>query len=377
MKIRIVIFAIIICISQSLIPAAYAQNLIIEVPYSEGGGTRLERQETEFIRSYYAYTNDFADINISASIFRSLQLTEADVGKKFIIYSFDNYPGFVTFVDNLTNGTNNRFQKAYTFCDGGGGATVGNESNFFGGLTQNGIDFEGYQINSISLTINSLSIDFDGADWYDFSINSTFSFDVTLIDENLDGVPDKQEVIAYSDLDEDGVDDTAQSDMRCLYTPDGECEICVKFPAEVSSFGLIRTIEPETLVSDYDKFDDFPFGLLSFRLQVPVGATVTLTIYYSQEIPSGSVWYKYDPKVEWTDCSDIAVFSEDRNSVRLTLTDGGAGDLDGRTNSIIIDPSGPLIENNSNKNESDIDGSFGSSSGCFISAVLLNGSIIQ
>ena len=36
-----------------------------------------------------------------------------------------------------------------------------------------------------------------------------------------------------------------------------------------------------------------------------------------------------------------AAFSADRQSVTLRLTDGGAGDLDGVANGVIIDPSGP------------------------------------
>jgi hypothetical protein len=159
MKTFFLLATIIIHLSQFSASVAYSQNFIFEFPYTEEGGTRLGKQEPEYLTTYYAFTNDEADINISASIYRDLHLTEEDVGKTFIIYSFDNYPGFVTFVDNLTNGVDNRFQKAYLFCDLAGGADVGREAHFFGHLTQNGIDFEGYQINSISLYIDSLTID--------------------------------------------------------------------------------------------------------------------------------------------------------------------------------------------------------------------------
>ena len=371
MKTLFLLVTIFIYLSQLSASIAYSQNYIFEFPYTNGGGTRLEKQEPEYITTHYSFTNDDADINISASIYRDLHLTEDDVGKTFIIYSFDNYPGFVTFVDNLTNGINNRFQKAYTFCDLGGGAEVGSETGFFGHLTQNGIDFEGYKINSISLYIDSLTIDFNAIDWggtdyagYDYTISSKFVFDVTLIDADLDGVPDDQEVNEYSDLDGDGVDDSEQEDMRCLYTFDGECEICIKIPPESSSFGLIRTVEPEIIGNNDQKPDDFPFGLLSFRMEVEKGASVTVPIYFSQEIPIGSEWYKYDPKIGWSDCSDFAVFPSDRKSVLLTLTDGGSGDIDGRANSIIIDPSGPAVSNNSNGNNSG-----GGNSDCFISTI--------
>jgi hypothetical protein len=365
MKSLFLSLTIFIYLSQLSASIAYSQNYIFEFPYTEGGGSSLEKQEPEYLTTYFAFTNDSADIDISASIYRDLHLTEDDVGKTFIIYSYDNYPGFVTFVDNLTNGIDNRFQKAYTFCELGGGATVGSESNFFGHLTQNGIDFEGYRINSIALYIDSLTIDFNEKNWggadqsgYDYTVSSKFIFDVTLIDSDLDGVPDDQEVNEYSDLDGDGVDDSKQEDIRCLYTSDGECEICIKIPPEISSFGLIRMIEPEIIGNNNQKPDDFPFGLLSFRMEVEKGATVTMPIYFSQELPIGSKWYKYDPEIGWLDCSDFAVFPSDRKSVLLTLTDGGSGDIDGRANSIIIDPSGPAVSNNSN--------GYNSGGGCFI-----------
>ena len=365
MKALLLVVTFFIYLSQLSVSIAHSQNYIFEFPYSAGGGTRLEKQEHEYMTTYYAFTDDWPYIDISASIYRDLHLTEDDVGKTFIIYSFDNYPGFVTFVDNLTNGVNNHLQNGYTFCDLGGGLRFGgSESELFGDLTQNGIDFEGYKINSISLHIESLTIDFDGIDWYDFTVDYIFAFDVTLIDADLDGVPDDQEVNEYSDLDGDGVNDSEQDDMRCLYTFEGESEICIKIPPETSSFGLVRTIESEIIGNNNQKPDDFPFGLLSFRMEVAKGATVTVPIYFSQEIPIGSTWYQYNPEIGWLDCSDFAVFASDRKSVLLTLTDGGSGDTDGRANSFIIDPSGPAVSSNSNASNS------GSGNlGCFISTI--------
>jgi hypothetical protein len=177
-------------------------------------------------------------------------------------------------------------------------------------------------------------------------------------------VPDDHEVNEYSDLDGDSVDDSEQEDMRCLYTSDGECEICVKIPFEISSFGLVRIIQPEIIGNNNQKPGDFPFDLLSFRMEVEKGATVTMPIYFSQEIPIGSRWYKYDPEIGWLDYSDFAVFPSDRKSVLLKLADGAFGDIDGRANSFIIDPSGPAVSDYSNGYNSGDD-----NLACFVSTI--------
>ena len=90
MKTLFLLATIFIYLSQLSASVAYSQNYIFEFPYTEGGGSRIGKQEHEYLTTYYAFTNDEADINISASIYRDLHLSEEDVGKTFIIYSFDN-----------------------------------------------------------------------------------------------------------------------------------------------------------------------------------------------------------------------------------------------------------------------------------------------
>jgi hypothetical protein len=339
---------------------AVSENIIHEFPFNEGGGTRLsDIQEPAYLTTYYAYTNDNADINISASIFEDFHLTEFDVGKTYIIYAYDRYPEFITFVDNLTNGSDNRFQKAYTFCDTGGGAEVGDESSFFGHLTQNGIDFEGYRVNSISLHIDELTIDRKD-DWYDYHIAGKYIFDVTLLDENSNGVPDGQELAEQTDLDSNGSNDLEQSNMRCLNTPDGERQLCVKIPAEATSFGLIRTVHPEALDNQTEKPVHFPYGLISFRMEVEKGANIQLPVYFSGSLPAASRWYKYDPAIGWLDYTEFVEFGADQKSVVISLTEGGKGDIDGRENTVIIDPSGAAVS------ADEQEGGSGDGSGCFI-----------
>ena len=332
----------------------------------------------------YAYTNIPQYTDISASIFKNLRLTEYDVGKTFTIYEFDKYPEFITFVDNLTNGVNDRLQFADSFCDIGGSASTALESEFFGEffgiMTQNGIDFEGYQINSISLHIESLTMSCNVSQpyqyppyWCDYTVSGKLIIDAQLLDSDLDGVPDEQRVLEYSDLDMNGIDDRKQNDLRCLYNTEKAAEICVKIPPEAQSFGLLRTVNPESIVDNEGKPQDFPFGLLSFRLVVEKGATVKVPIYFSEAATLGSRWFKYDPIIGWSDFSNFTEFTYDRKSVVLELTDGGAGDIDGRANTIIIDPSGVGTLDTSGDGTTGGGGvSSGSGGGgCFINATAL------
>jgi len=85
-----------------------------------------------------------------------------------------------------------------------------------------------------------------------------------------------------------------------------------------------------------------PFGLVDFKVLVATpGDQAELTIYFSEDVPEGSIWYKYDSVQNiWIDFSDYAVISPNRMSLTLYLQDGGEGDADGLANGIIVDPSG-------------------------------------
>ncbi len=111
---------------------------------------------------------------------------------------------------------------------------------------------------------------------------------------------------------------------------------------------------------------NFTHGLLSFRLKTAVsGATVTITIGFSEKMTSGSQWWKTTVDQSFYDFSGYAVFAEGMRSLTLTLTDGGPGDLDGVANGVIIDPGGIVApETGSSSNSSS--GGGGGSSGCFI-----------
>jgi len=352
---------------------AFSEDILIEFPFDNGGRSGFSctfdpRFPTAYMAKYYTYNNDEMMTDIHSSIFRDLHLTEQDIGKTFIIHSYDNYPGFATFVDNLTNGRNDWMEDMYTFAGKSSGGQQGKESGIIGLKTINEIDFEGYRINSISLHLDNLLMTLDTNTCIQtYHMDGVVTFNVTLLDENSDGIPDELEVTEYSDIDDNGVADSEQVDLRCLYTEVGQVQLCMQIPSESSSFGLIKTVDPNLIDNEIDVPDYFPIGLISFRMVVDEGATVTVPVFLSESMPEGSKWYQYDPTIGWYDCSSFATFSEDRKTVVLTLTDGGNGDIDGRRNKIIIDPSGIAIFNTDTEPET---ASNGGDSLCFLSTLI-------
>ena len=92
----------------------------------------------------------------------------------------------------------------------------------------------------------------------------------------------------------------------------------------------------------------FPHGLLDLKLNSgTAGTSATVTITYPTELPTGTVYWKFGKKTanavaEWYQMpADKVEISQDRFSIKLTLTDGALGDDDWNQNSLIVDPGGP------------------------------------
>ncbi len=80
-----------------------------------------------------------------------------------------------------------------------------------------------------------------------------------------------------------------------------------------------------------------PYGLFDFALKVDKpGDTVELKIWFPEDVSSGYDWFKYDVATETWSRYENARF--EGHEVLLTLTDGGEGDADGKSNGIIYDP---------------------------------------
>lgn len=97
------------------------------------------------------------------------------------------------------------------------------------------------------------------------------------------------------------------------------------------------------------------FHPLQLLLSGGTAAQAQVIVHYSEPVPEGAVYLKYGPSPEGLNCTGDACrqahwyalpgaeFSPDRMSVRLLLTDGGAGDSDGVLNGHITDPGMPAL----------------------------------
>ncbi len=94
-------------------------------------------------------------------------------------------------------------------------------------------------------------------------------------------------------------------------------------------------------ITDTDMPADLPYGLVEIVIKVDSpGQTVEVTVYLQEAAPEDYSWFKFSVSQGWRAFGANAVFSADRRSVVLTLTDGGQGDEDGLANGVIRDPSG-------------------------------------
>jgi hypothetical protein len=180
------------------------------------------------------------------------------------------------------------------------------------------------------------------SDWSDVG---AFTTDLADHDQNGNGIPDSQEVVENMDLDNDGVVDSQQDDIKCVnsVTEDVQIGVSVKDSENVASL-LSMEIEEvdETLIDpeSLDKPGSVQFGLIDFKILVNApGDETVVTIHLSRPAMTEGFLLKYDPiNGRWMDYSDYAEFSSDRMSVYLTIKDGGFGDADGIENGIIVDP---------------------------------------
>jgi hypothetical protein len=169
-----------------------------------------------------------------------------------------------------------------------------------------------------------------------------------LQDLDGNGILDHQEVDTTIDLDKDGIMDRDQEDIKCVATETGGFKIGISVREDENADSIsIVSIQSETpgdtdlLLSVAGGPNFLAFGLIHFKLLVKEpGDEVSVTIYLSKAAYDDGIWYKYDPvNDEWFDYSDYIYFiSDDRKTVKLTLTDGGFGDADGIENGVIVDP---------------------------------------
>ncbi len=161
-------------------------------------------------------------------------------------------------------------------------------------------------------------------------------------DGNENGVPDHQEVHTATDLDQNGVGDGGQPNFKCVNTETGDSVICLTAENEDAAIEGAAAVSPDSTPDSANKPDTLPLGVLNGRIRVSSpGDSANLTVYFSRSVPSETRWYHYDFVSGWSESEIIANFSDDRTSLSFEITDGGAGDMDGVQNGVIIFSAGP------------------------------------
>jgi len=210
---------------------------------------------------------------------------------------------------------------------------------------------------------------------------SVFGYFTTLqniSDLNENGVPDSQEVDPNVDLDGNGIPDADELNIKNVKVKDKKDKLIGLGTHDAPKAVNIISLQ-STDPSDQQLYPEMtappgimPFGLIDFKVLVETpGDQAELTIYFSQEVPPGSVWYKYDSvQNTWIEFYDYAVLSPNRMSLTLYLQDGGPGDADGVANGLIVDPSGLVSPSSLDTSALENDSSVSSgSNGCFINSL--------
>lgn len=211
------------------------------------------------------------------------------------------------------------------------------------------------------------------SDWSPVAAFTTTSINP---DANHNGVPDSQEVQDPAvDLNRDGVADMNQISgaFKALAAAGGGYLAleAVSAGTTIAYFSALSPGDPAA-PGGPDRPDVFWLGLVRFRLLAAApGGTVEVRLRLSSPAPAGYAWYQFDSVLGWREAGGMAVFSPDRSSVTLTLTDGGTGDADGLANGVIVDPGGLglfALEEPVQPPKSGESG-VGSGGGCFLGAL--------
>lgn len=209
----------------------------------------------------------------------------------------------------------------------------------------------------------------------DWSADAAFTTDFSDCDLDGNGVPDHQEADPTLDLDQDGIMDGDQDDIKCIDTGHLQLGLSIRDADNLDSLISLEIEDPDDEILSLEGTGApaaIQFGLLSFKLRVDApGDETMVTIYLSRAAADPGKWYKYDPvSAEWVDYSAYITFGIDRKVVYLSLRDGGFGDADGIENGIIVDPLafGTDAESSADSRALEFDGHNNSSdNSCFIS----------
>jgi len=202
-----------------------------------------------------------------------------------------------------------------------------------------------------------------GVLWSDVHWFDTIATDPLDLDD--DGVPDAQEPGTVDP------DPPLLGPYKAVETVVGNALVVLEAPIG-TTIEYLKSIDSADIADTVNMPDSMPLGLIQFKLSnVPVGTVVQVVLHFSQALPPGTVWYKYNEVSGWVNYSANAAVGG--NFVTLTLKDGGVGDADGAANGIIVDPSGVGVGASSAPVAPAADG--GGGGGCFIATAAYGSSL--
>ena len=162
---------------------------------------------------------------------------------------------------------------------------------------------------------------------------TTLSFELTIKDTG--GLESSDTVsVAIQDNGITSFDDTVLPTTSSSGNPIGVAE-------DVGgNYVALYTIDTSTLSDDANRPETLLYDLVDMKVKVhQAGAVATVKIYFSEALPEDYILYHYSRATNsWTDYSDFTTFNENRTVVTITMVDGGAGDDDGASDGMIVDP---------------------------------------
>lgn len=90
---------------------------------------------------------------------------------------------------------------------------------------------------------------------------------------------------------------------------------------------FLESIQDGTIGDADGRPQDFIYGLVDAEVNLASpGGTLVVTFFLPSRAPDGYLWYGHTESNGWFSFGNDAVFNEERDQVRITLTEGGFGD---------------------------------------------------
>jgi hypothetical protein len=155
------------------------------------------------------------------------------------------------------------------------------------------------------------------------------------LDADGDGIANSQE--QGFDWDHDGIDDAFSARVATWQAEDG------RYALIVEGNGELRRVQAPSLLNaniQQPTTHNIAGGLFSFQIQsLNYGETTHIHVITPNLLDENVTWLKLNPNAQWIDSKkDHVWLDETGKGLIIALTDGGAGDEDGMSNGVIVDP---------------------------------------